>query len=75
MEKRRSRHADGSNAGPSRHRDDRFPDAGERVDVTVSVDVSDTDTQRPEPGELRAALGGDMLGRDATHKGAAHELW
>ena len=74
MENCLSRHADGSNAGTSRRRDDRFPNAGKRVDVTVSVDVSDTDTQRSEPGELRAALGGDMLGRDATHEGAAHEL-
>jgi len=74
VENRLPRHADGSNAGASRDRDDRFPNAGECVDVSVSVDVPDVDAERLKPGELRAALGGDMLGRDATHEDAAHEL-
>jgi len=73
VENRLSRHADGSNAGASRGRDDRFPNAGERVDVTVSVDVSDTDAERPKAGELGAALGGDVVGYDSTGERAAHE--
>ncbi len=43
------------------------------MDVTVSVDVSDADAERPKPGELGAAFGGDMLGCDPAREGAAHE--
>jgi len=73
VEKRLSRHAH-LNAGASRDRDDRFPDAGECVDVTVSVDVSEADAERPKPGELGAALDGDVVGCDPTREGPAHEL-
>jgi len=45
------------------------------MDVTVSVDVSDADAERPQAGELGAALGGDVVGRDLTCEGAAHEPW
>ncbi len=41
--------------------------------MTVSVDVSNVDAERPKPGELRGALGGYIVGRDPTHEGAAHE--
>jgi len=74
VEKRLSRHAH-RNAGAARDCSDRFPNAGERVDVTVSVDVSDADAERPQAGELGAALGGDVVGRDPTCEGAAHEPW